>query len=154
MERSSILIATITGVLAIVGGALGTGFKRHWDTKLEEQKLESRIILSALENIDEGKRKERLKFIVEANLIKNEVTRESLRAWFDSKKPLPRFIEGEGKDISVRAIQLEEIMGESYPGADGTKSGYVHFYKFRDGSVCLVAQWPGENKPPTRIACK
>jgi hypothetical protein len=78
-----IWIAVITGLLAIAG----TAVKGIADLNLESAKLDSQLILGALSSTSVDLRRESLQFLVDADLIKSESTKEGLATYFEGATP-------------------------------------------------------------------
>ncbi len=80
-------IAIITGMLTVLGAAIGSTIKGVGDIRLERAKLDSQLILNALapQNVEE--RRASLQFLVQSNLIKDEDTRRGLSQYFEGESP-------------------------------------------------------------------
>lgn len=68
----SILIAVIAGVIGIIGNIANTIIQKNKELELERKKLNSSLILKAIETNNPAKSIENLKFLLELNLISDE----------------------------------------------------------------------------------
>jgi len=83
----SIRIAVVTGALSIAVAVVGATFKGLADARLERTKLDSQIILKALDEKSIEERRRSLEFLVDTNLIEDEETKTGLRQYFEGENP-------------------------------------------------------------------
>lgn len=88
MAQKSVVIAVISGVLTIAGATTGSIIKSFSDIELERAKLDSQLILNAIKEDSIEQRRESLRFLVEANLIGNQETKDGLKKYFSGSAPL------------------------------------------------------------------
>jgi hypothetical protein len=68
-SRSTIGLAVLTGLLALLAALVGAATKGYWDVKLGQQKFYSDLILRALQANSADERLASLRFMVSTNLI-------------------------------------------------------------------------------------
>ena len=83
----SIRVAVVTGVFGIAAAFTGAAMKGYAEIKLERTKLDSQLILKALDTESVEQRRGSLEFLVEADLIDNSETKAGLRKYFEGDNP-------------------------------------------------------------------
>jgi len=86
-KSTGLWIAIVTGMLTVLGAAIGSTIKSVGDIRLERAKLDSQLILNALAPPNVEERRAALQFLVQSTLIKDEDTRRGLRKYFEGESP-------------------------------------------------------------------
>lgn len=105
----SIRVAVVSGIFAVSAAFVGAAMQGYAEIKLERTKLDSKLILKALDSQSLEQRRGSLEFLVDADLIDSSATKAGLRKYFegDNPKAPPRiepFIQsGERKVLTERS---------------------------------------------------
>lgn len=86
-KNKAVWITVVTGLLALFGTILGGVINGFADIKLERAKLDSQLILGALESDSITTRRESLEFLVETHLIEDKTKRMGIKKYFEGDTP-------------------------------------------------------------------
>lgn len=89
-KPSALTLAMVTGVLTILGATSGSILKSFSDIKVERTKLDSQLLLHALNQDSADSRRGVLKFLVEAKLIANKDTVAGLEGYLNGETEIPQ----------------------------------------------------------------
>lgn len=90
--QSAITTVLVTGLLALFGTIGGGIIKGYWDKQLADQKLNSSLVMKALESDSASERLASLEFMVQTKLIKDEDIEKAVTSYIDDKKASPEQI--------------------------------------------------------------
>jgi hypothetical protein len=90
--KSTITTVLVTGLLALLGTVGGGVIKGFWDKQLADQKLNSNLVMKALESDSPSERLASLEFMVQTRLIKDREIEEAVLKYIEHKKAKPEDI--------------------------------------------------------------
>jgi hypothetical protein len=100
-KRPPAVSAVTAGILAIIGTGVGATFQGWWGHVLEQDKLESELILRATSPTDDSAKRANLSFLIDAGLIPNH--RNAVRTILnDATRVLPTFLSP--SDVPVEGV--------------------------------------------------
>ena len=91
-NKSAITTVLVTGLLALFGTIGGGVIKGCWDKQLADQKLNSSLVMKALESDSAFERLASLEFMVETKLIKDAAIEKAVKEYIIDKKSTPEQI--------------------------------------------------------------
>lgn len=91
-NKSAITTVLVTGLLALLGTIGGGVIKGYWDKQLADQKLNSSLVMKALESDSAFERLASLEFMVETKLIKDAAIEKAVKEYIIDKKSTPEQI--------------------------------------------------------------
>ena len=91
-SKSTITTVLVTGLIALLGTIGGGVIKGYWDKQLADQKLNSSLVMKALESESPSERLASLEFMVQTKLIKDEDIEEAVLSYIEEKKTKPEEI--------------------------------------------------------------
>jgi hypothetical protein len=89
-KPSALTLAIVTGALTILGATSGSILKSFSDIEVERTKLDSQLLLHALNQDSADSRRSVLKFLVDAKLIANKDTEAGLEIYLNGKEEIPQ----------------------------------------------------------------
>ena len=111
-KPSALTLAIVTGALTILGATSGSILKSFSDIEVERTKLDSQLLLHALNQDSADSRKSVLKFLVDAKLIANKDTVAGLEIYLKGEKEIPQiqpFLKsGESRELVRKGENLAE----------------------------------------------
>ncbi|WDD96782.1 hypothetical protein [Thalassomonas actiniarum] len=104
--KSTISTLLITGLIALMGTIGGGLIKGYWDKQLADQKLNSDLVMKALESEVASERLETLAFMINTKLIKDEEIGVAVLSYLEEKKDSPEDIPQMRPNITM--MNMEE----------------------------------------------
>ena len=90
--KSTINTVLVTGLLALFGTIGGSVVKGYWDKQLADQKLNSSLVMKALESGSPSERLASLEFMVQTKLIKDDDIESAVLTYIEIKRETPEKI--------------------------------------------------------------
>ncbi|WP_281557307.1 hypothetical protein [Thalassomonas sp. RHCl1] len=141
--KSTISTLLITGLIALMGTIGGGLIKGYWDKQLADQKLNSDLLMKALESEVASERLETLAFMINTKLIKDKEIGVAVLSYLEEKRDSPEDIPQMRPSITMMNMEEAEEPAEclvQYGHTPCVGIENVSFQPCKDKLSCVQAQ--------------